>query len=89
VCLGRFQNGCQDRDYVLGWFGIKQGEAKKQYQQFVKMDLIPSGSRAGRGPKYRAKPAIKLVTEMGLSMAETGRQSGLSTSGVAQILRCR
>lgn len=174
VITGRFQNNWQDRDYVLSWFGKKQGEAKKQYQQFVKkgvdlgsrpdliggglvrslggwavvksvrrrdvkekgdervlgsgkfvekllneaerktkhqfttlellekakaamdayckqhdieMDLIQSGSRAGRVPKHRAKLAIKLVTETGLSMAETGRQLGLSTSGVAQILR--
>lgn len=36
-----------------------------------------------------ALTAIILVTEMGLSMAETGRQLGLSTSGVAQILRRR
>jgi REP element-mobilizing transposase RayT len=176
VILGRFQRSWQDRDYVLGWFGQKQGEAKQHYQNFVKkgvdlgtrpdliggglvrslggwaavksarrrdikekgderilgsgnfvekligeaerkvkhqftpsellekakeamnaycqqhdieIDLIRSGSRAGRVPKCRAELAIKLVTDMGLSMAETGRQLGLSTSGVAQILRRR
>jgi putative transposase len=176
VVLGRFQNTWQDRNYVLSWFGKKQAEAKKHYQQFVKkgvdlgsrpdlvggglvrsiggwaavqsirrrdgkekgderilgsgkfvekllneaerktkhqfttsellekakvamdaycqqhdieMDLIRSGSRAGRVPKHRSELAIKLVTEIGLSMAETGRQLGLGTSGVAQILRRR
>lgn len=176
VILGRFRHSWLDRDYVLRWFGKKQGEAKKQYQQFVRkgvdlgpqpdlvggglvrslggwaavkslrrqnvkemgdervlgsgkfvknllneaerktrlqfttleliekaksamdvycrqhdieMDLIRSGSRAGQVPKHRAELAIKLVTQMGLSMAETGRQLGLSTSGVAQILRRR
>jgi hypothetical protein len=176
VILGSFQNTWQDREYVLRWFGEKQGEAKKQYQEFVKagvglgsrpdliggglvrslggwaavksirrrdvkekgderilgsgkfvekllneaerktkhqfttlelaekamaavdaycqhhgiqMELIRSGSRVGQVPKHRAELAIKLVTEMGLSMAETGRQLGLSTSGVAQILRRR
>jgi REP element-mobilizing transposase RayT len=176
VILGRFQNTWQDREFVLKWFGKKQGEAKKQYQDFVKkgvalgprpdlvggglvrslggwaavksamrrgvkekgddrilgsgefveklideaerktknqfttsellekakaamdaycnehdiqMDLIRSGSRVGLIPKHRAEIAIMLVKEMGLSMAETGRQLGLSTSGVAQILRRR
>ena len=174
VILGRYQNTWQDRVYVLKWFGKKQGEAKKQYWEYVKkgiasgvrpdlvggglvrslggwsavksamrqgikekgderilgstefveklideaeqktkhqftasgllekaklamdaychehniqMDLIRSGSRIGLLPKHRAALAIKLVRGMGLSMAETGRQLGLSTSGVAQILR--
>ena len=176
IILGRFQNTWQDREYVLRWFGKKQGEAKAQYREFIKkgvelgsrpdltggglvrslggwaavksirrqdakekgderilgsgkfvemllneaerktkhqfttlelldkanaamdayciqhdiqMDLIRSGSRAGKVPKHRAALAIKLVTELGLSMAETGRQLGMSTSGVAQILRRR
>lgn len=45
-------------------------------------DLIRSGSRAELVPKHRAELAIKPVTEMGLSMAKTGRQLGLKTSGV-------
>jgi REP element-mobilizing transposase RayT len=176
VILGSFKNTWQDREYVLRWFGEKQGKAKAQYLKFVKqgvelgsrpdliggglvrslggwaavksirrrdlkekgderilgsgkfvekllneaerktkyqfttleliekamavmddyckqhdiqMDLIRSGSRVGKIPKVRAELAIKLVTEIGLSMAETGRQLGLSTSGVAQILRRR
>ena len=35
----------------------------------------------------RAQLTLKLVNELGLSLAETGRQLGLTTSGVAQILR--
>jgi DNA-binding CsgD family transcriptional regulator len=58
-------------------------------QHDIEMDLIRSGSRIGWVTKHRSELAIKLVTEMGLSMAETARQLGLSTSGVAQILRRR
>ncbi len=35
----------------------------------------------------RKQLTFKLVNELGLSLAETGRQLGLTTSGVAQILR--
>jgi REP element-mobilizing transposase RayT len=55
----------------------------------VNIDVIRSGSRVGLHSKYRAAMAIMLVTEIGLSMAETGRQLGLTTGGVAQILRRR
>jgi REP element-mobilizing transposase RayT len=39
VLLGRVKNEWQDRDYVLRWFGAKEGEAKKAYRQFVKKGL--------------------------------------------------
>jgi REP element-mobilizing transposase RayT len=176
VVLGRQENDWQDRDYVLKWFGKKQGEAKKQYRDYVKkgialgprpeliggglvrslggwsavksvlrqggkekgderilgsgefvekmiaeadrktklqfstsellekaevamngyckkhhitMDLIRSGSRVGQISKHRAAMVMMLVTEIGLSMAESGRQLGLTTGGVAQIIRRR
>ncbi|HEA68161.1 MAG TPA: hypothetical protein ENI07_15250, partial [Desulfobacterales bacterium] len=38
-------------------------------------------------PKLRRAIALKLVNEYGLSLAETARRLGISTSGVAQILR--
>jgi REP element-mobilizing transposase RayT len=37
--------------------------------------------------EVRWKLTLKLVQGLGLSLAETGRQVGLATSGVAQILR--
>jgi len=30
--MGRVKNDWQDRDYVLEWFGSKEGEAKRDYQ---------------------------------------------------------
>jgi hypothetical protein len=44
-----------------------------------KMDLIRSGNCVGHISKLRATMATMLVTEIGLSMAETGRQLGLTT----------
>jgi DNA-directed RNA polymerase specialized sigma24 family protein len=53
------------------------------------MDLIRSGSRVEQISKHRAAMVMMLVTEIGLSMAEAGRQLGLTTGGVAQIIRRR
>jgi REP element-mobilizing transposase RayT len=39
VLMGRVKNDWQDRDYVLKWFGSKQGEAKRTYRQFVKIGI--------------------------------------------------
>lgn len=44
VIMGRFKNEWQDRDYVLSWFGKKQGEAKKAYRQYIQKG-IAEGSR--------------------------------------------
>ena len=174
VVLGRRSNDWQDRDYVLRWFGNKEGEARKAYGEFVKEGIgqgrrpelvggglvrsmggwsvvkamrrsgaremgderilgsgqfveqlldeasqdikhqIPSADLVDRTEKeiraacqrenieiaalrsasrrrsvsrLRADLAMKLVHELGLSLAETARQLGLSTSAVAQILR--
>ena len=39
VLMGRVKNDWQDRDYVLKWFGSKEGEAKRAYRRFVKMGI--------------------------------------------------
>ena len=39
VLIGRVNNDWQDRDYVLKWFGSKEGEAKRAYRQFVKKGI--------------------------------------------------
>ena len=40
VLMGRVKNDWQDRDYVLNWFGSKEGEAKRGYRHFEKRGLI-------------------------------------------------
>ena len=42
--MGRAKNEWQDRDYVLKWFGSKEGEAKRAYRQFIK-EGIEQGHR--------------------------------------------
>jgi hypothetical protein len=37
--------------------------------------------------KLRRAITLKLISELGVSLAETARRLGISTSGVAQILR--
>jgi len=44
------------------------------------------GSRRGRVAAVRAELAVDLVTHLGLSLAETARHLGVSTSGVAKAL---
>ena len=53
----------------------------------VSINVLRSGSRRQALSNVRAQLTLKLVNELGLSLAETGRQLGLTTSGVAQILR--
>ena len=53
----------------------------------VAIGALRSGSRRQPVSRVRRQLALKLVKELGLSLSETGRQLGLTTSGVAQILR--
>ncbi|MEE8553797.1 MAG: transposase, partial [Desulfobacterales bacterium] len=46
VLMGRVSNDWQDRDYVLRWYGTKQGEAKRAYRHYVK-----EGIDQGRRPE--------------------------------------
>lgn len=46
VLMGKIQNEWQDRDYVLRWFGQKQGDAKKAYGSYV-----AKGIDQGRRPE--------------------------------------
>ena len=56
-------------------------------KQKVAVALLQSGSRRPPLPKLRRVIALKLINEYGVSLAETARRLGISTSGVAQILR--
>jgi DNA-directed RNA polymerase specialized sigma24 family protein len=55
----------------------------------VPVAMLQSGSRLPPLPKLRRAIVLKLVNEYGLSLAETARRLGISTSGFAHILRRR
>lgn len=175
VVMNHRKNNWQDREYVLKWFGDKEGEARRLYRAFVEkgiamgdrpdltggglirsmggwsvvkamrragerekggerilgsgvfvseiinqaeekikhqvvtstdvdnlmkeeitrcckregvtVSLLQSGSRRSPLPKLRRILTKKLVNGYGVSLAETARQLGVSTSGISQILR--
>jgi hypothetical protein len=67
-------------------------EAKHAIQVFcdahnLPIEVLRGGSCRRAVSQARRRLTFKLVNEFGLSLAETGRQLGLTTSGVAQILR--
>lgn len=66
---------------------IKQEIEMQCKNEKVPAALLQSGSRRPPLPMLRRSIALKLVNEYGVSLAETARQLGISTSGVAQILR--
>ena len=39
VILGRRKNSWQDRDYVLGWFGSTEKDARQNYRRFVEKGI--------------------------------------------------
>ena len=52
----------------------------------VSIEELKGGSRRGKIPGTRIKLAIELVTDHGLTLAETARQLGVSTSAISKIL---
>lgn len=65
-----------------------QAEVERQCQkEKVSGASLKSGSRRPPLPQLRRALALKLINSYGVSLAETARQLGISTSGVAQILR--
>lgn len=65
-----------------------QAEIARQCQkEKVTGTALKSGSRRPPLPQLRRALALKLINRYGVSLAETARQLGISTSGVAQILR--
>ena len=57
------------------------------HKEKVTISMLQSGSRRPPLPKLRKAIASKLVNGYGVSLAETARRLGISTSGVAQILK--
>ena len=66
---------------------IKEEIALHCQTETVPVAMLQSGSRRPPLPKLRRAIALKLINEYGVSLAETARHLGISTSGVAQILR--
>jgi len=176
VLMGKVKNRWQDRDYVLRWFGRREGEAKKAYRMFMQkgvslgrrpelvggglirsmggwsqvkslrrlgmrdmfderilgsgefverviteaeeklkyefpshegMDKVQgciqlicaerdinvkelaAGSRRRHISEIRSQIAVRLVEEYGVSLAETARQLGVSTSAICKIIKRR
>jgi REP element-mobilizing transposase RayT len=72
-------------EYLIGTArNIIRSSCKEHH---VSTEVLRNGSRRQAVSNLRKHLALKLVNELGLSLAETGRQLGLTTSGVAQILR--
>ncbi|MEA1991878.1 MAG: transposase [Thermodesulfobacteriota bacterium] len=70
VLMGRIKGDWQDRDYVLKWFGVKEGEAKKAYRRFVKGG-IDQGHRSdlvggGLIRSYGGWSAVKAMRRLGV-----------------------
>jgi hypothetical protein len=65
----------------------RKGKISVAPHEKVPVAMLQSGSRRPPLPKLRRAIALKPVNEYGLSLAETARRLGISTSGVAQILR--
>jgi REP element-mobilizing transposase RayT len=70
----------------------RRARAEAQIQEACRnagigIEALRSGSRVGMLPGLRRELARFLVLELGLTRAEAARRLGVSTSGVAQILR--
>ena len=55
----------------------------------INLKEMQSGSRRGKIPKTRSDLAYQLILEYGMTLAETGRQLGVSTSAVSKMLERR
>jgi len=63
-------------------------ELEKQcQQQAISKELLQNGCRQSGVSKLRKELAVRMVSEFGLTQAATARLLGISTSGVAEILR--
>ena len=55
VIVGKARNDWQERDYVLRWFGKKEGEAKRTYRRYVgrRYSVPEQKSRSGTVLSFR------------------------------------
>ena len=66
---------------------IKEEIERRCKKEKITHAMLRSGSRRKPLPKIRRDITLKLINDYGVSLAETARQLGISTSGVAQIVR--
>lgn len=79
VLMGKVKNDWQDRDYVLKWFGSKEGEAKRAYRQFVR-----KGTDEGRRPDLVGGGLIR--SQGGWSAVKAMRRLGVREKSDERIL---
>ena len=79
VVMGKVKNEWQDPDYVLRWFGKKQGEAKRAYRRYVK-----EGIEQGRHPDLVGGGLIRSMG--GWSQVVSMRKLGLKERSDERIL---
>jgi putative transposase len=79
VVLGRRRWDWQDRDYVLSWFGRKEGEVREAYRGFVK-----KGMDQGRRPELVGGGMIRSLG--GWPVVKGMGRSGMRGRGDERIL---
>jgi hypothetical protein len=84
-----------DEDRKKQFYGAENREIAIQYikrecqDRGVDIKALKAGSRRRKISKIRVRLIEKLVEEFGFSLAETGRQLGVSSSAVAKALSRR
>jgi len=67
---------------------VAEREIVEQCQQCsIPLEILQSGAKNRELAHLRKKLAVRMVKELGLSLAETAKMIGISTPGVAQIIR--
>ena len=79
VLMGRIKNNWQDRDYVLAWFGKREGEAKRAYRRY-----LAEGINQGRRPELVGGGVVRSYG--GWSAVLSLRRSQERISGDQRIL---
>jgi REP element-mobilizing transposase RayT len=79
MLMGKVGNDWQDRDYVLSWFGSKEGKAKRSYRHFIK-----GGIDQGRRPDLVGGGLIR--SQGGWSAVKAMRRMGIREKSDERIL---
>jgi len=79
VLVGKAKRGWQDHDYVLRWFGLKVGIARRNYRRFVL-----EGVSQGRRPDLVGGGLIR--SQGGWSAVKAMRRLGMMEKGDERIL---
>lgn len=71
VLMGMIKHPWQDRDYILSWFGKKEGEARRAYRRYME-----EGMKQGKRPELSVRIRSCGEFSMGVSMRRDGETSG-------------